>query len=499
MKRIFVLCLTMCIILSLQVDALEKELLYRGYSEDITENITNKNNKIEGIRIKDISKEDDSIVYYYDDDGDNLNYKDDTDKSYYFKIKNYIEKNDDYIDKYGIEKKKKVSAVLMGGYPIDIGGIYKRYKDKITEDEARYVTQALILNITNDTIINKGNGDKFDKVFTKDMKRYYNSLCKKYISDFKEDYPFKEKEPFIMGNMTPKRECKENGDTWRTGNLRIKNISDTEYVKLLNLNSDMILIDSDSDKPIKDNIIGKKDRFYIKFYEKPNDCEIGLKWKEQNAEIYIYEFKKGDKKTKNLINSGIKECEKIKYYNFNSEEDCTDNDKISINIKKEYSSGENESIIVSLIANNSVIRTSVLNSVNNWDYTFEDMDKKSEGENILYSAEARDASDEIKYKIKGNAEDGFIVSEEIIDGYSEQDEYEADNNFDEYEENSEINDIENEVLDSNNTKAETEKAEDNYISSPKTGDNSNISLYGILFLSSFIGIICIVKHNKRYL
>ena len=92
MKKSMVLCLIICFIISFPSYALDNEILYHGYSEDITENMTNKSYSTTGLRIKDSGDNKGSIAYYYDNDGDNPGGEKDKSKSYYHQIINYIEK-----------------------------------------------------------------------------------------------------------------------------------------------------------------------------------------------------------------------------------------------------------------------------------------------------------------------------------------------------------------------------------------------------------------------
>ena len=209
----------------MKVSAAESEL-YQGYNEEIQVRTTSNTTRI-GLRIKDGKGKDgkDNIVYCYDQNmsyptSEHATYGGKDDRCYYSRIDNYLESSDPYTEKYGKEKKQKIALALYVGYPHDGYGDYESYfKDSITPDEARVMTQNLIWDIT------LGNLGKYtpDKRYSQAMCDYYNYIYGKYIEYFYEGAEFFPVNPILRGDMTLKKD--NISGEWVSGFLYISGIA----------------------------------------------------------------------------------------------------------------------------------------------------------------------------------------------------------------------------------------------------------------------------------
>ncbi|MBY0757362.1 Cys-Gln thioester bond-forming surface protein, partial [Clostridium sardiniense] len=263
------LSIMMMLILSSSIQAFPSEedgekKLYQAYS------IASSNN----LRIIDGENGEENIVYCYNRDYNIPGIKegDEIEKTYYTRIESYLDSNDPYTEQYGKEKKERIAAVLIAGYPIDTYGLSRKYK--LTEFTARYITQKLIWDINDgkDQYIN-GNGND-------DL--YYNELLKHSKID-----KFEQGKLDLIGNF----EFKKNKEYWSTSKLSTLGgkgsfIFDNlpEYMEIRDFNTNEIL-----DKDIK---VGQE--FYIVSNREPNeDLKLRIKYKYQEVKLYFYKYHSG--------------------------------------------------------------------------------------------------------------------------------------------------------------------------------------------------------------
>lgn len=171
--------------------------LYQGYKEPIIVN-GKVDSIVQGLRIKDGK---DNIAYCYDakkhfpTEENPLPVLSGDVRCWYSRIDDYLGSDDGFTIAYGEEKKKKTALALFVAYPLDGYGDYKNsFSDKLTEDEARYVTQHLIWAITENIDTNH-----IIKDFSDPMKDYYRTLYHTYIEDFTEETEFFRSEPKLEG------------------------------------------------------------------------------------------------------------------------------------------------------------------------------------------------------------------------------------------------------------------------------------------------------------
>ncbi|BDU93788.1 hypothetical protein SNUCP_33050 (plasmid) [Clostridium perfringens A] len=177
------------------------------------------------------------------------------------------------MDKYGKEIKERIAALLVYGYPLNSSNLMEQYG--LNEDQARYITQQLVWDITN------GNdapfGDKYG------MYGYYDKLLE--LSKIKK---FEQGNLNLIGNF---KFIQRNGiyltdklsTTGNSGSFTITNLPENMAVK--DWNTNQIL----NDKPIK---VGQE--FYIESSAKPDSSlKLKISYNYQEVKFYFYKYSRG--------------------------------------------------------------------------------------------------------------------------------------------------------------------------------------------------------------
>ncbi len=166
----------------LNVRVYAEEKLYQGYHEPIT---ISSDVIRTGLRIKDGG---DKIAYCYDLGSAFPSRENSESSTWYSKIENYLANNGPFVEKYGRDKKVKVATALYAGYPNDAYGIRGEYS--ITDDEARYMTQNLIWDITENCAGSYAEDLRLG--ISQDMADYYNRIYDDYIENLSYDAEFEQ-------------------------------------------------------------------------------------------------------------------------------------------------------------------------------------------------------------------------------------------------------------------------------------------------------------------
>ncbi|QIN91165.1 Cys-Gln thioester bond-forming surface protein (plasmid) [Clostridium perfringens] len=225
-------------------------------------------------------------AFFVNDDGEktvycyNHDYKppgspneDSINKTYYTREESYLNTDDELMDKYGKEIKERIAALLVYGYPLNSSNLMEQYG--LNEDQARYITQQLVWDITN------GNdapfGDKYG------MYGYYDKLLE--LSKIKK---FEQGNLNLIGNF---KFIQRNGiyltdklsTTGNSGSFTITNLPENMAVK--DWNTNQIL----NDKPIK---VGQE--FYIESSAKPDSSlKLKINYNYQEVKFYFYKYSRG--------------------------------------------------------------------------------------------------------------------------------------------------------------------------------------------------------------
>ncbi|WP_415346391.1 SpaA isopeptide-forming pilin-related protein [Clostridium perfringens] len=225
-------------------------------------------------------------AFFVNDDGEktvycyNHDYKppgspneDSINKTYYTREESYLNTDDELMDKYGKEIKERIAALLVYGYPLNSSNLMEQYG--LNEDQARYITQQLVWDITN------GNdapfGDKYG------MYGYYDKLLE--LSKIKK---FEQGNLNLIGNF---KFIQRNGiyltdklsTTGNSGSFTITNLPENMAVK--DWNTNQIL----NDKPIK---VGQE--FYIESSAKPDSSlKLKISYNYQEVKFYFYKYSRG--------------------------------------------------------------------------------------------------------------------------------------------------------------------------------------------------------------
>ena len=273
------------------ISASAEEILYQAYNEPIG---LSSGLDTTGIRIKDGTGKDgkDNIAYCYDLQSNFPSSEESADKTLYTKIENYLDSDDLFTEQYGKEKKERIAAILNAGYPNDSYGYMEKYG--ISEDDARYMTQNLIWDITNE---NEGDYVEEDGKITYLMAEYANELLK-----VSRTSKFVQGKLSLEGNL----EFTYRGDSWTTDKLSI--VGDRGELRFKELPSDIEIIDWNTDKKITGNLsVGQE--FYIKSVDEPlPDTKFKLEYQYNAVKFYFYKYQSGGnavdgKSIQNLVRS----------------------------------------------------------------------------------------------------------------------------------------------------------------------------------------------------
>ena len=430
MRKFVSLFLSLFLVLGLfsyPISSKAQNILYQGYNEEIEVRTTSNTTRI-GLRIKDGKGKDgnDNIVYCYDQNmsyptSEHATYGGEDDRCYYSRIDNYLESSDPYTEKYGKEKKQKIALALYVGYPHDGYGDYEScFKDRVTPDEARIMTQNLIWDITLDNL------GKYtpDKRYSQAMCDYYNHIYGEYIESFYEGAEFFPAKPNIKGDMTLKKD--NSSGQWVSGLLYISGIKGSPVdIELSANDQDMKLysFDHNGDVVLVDNtsflIVGIP--FFIATPNKPTQQKIELRWTTQAAKFYFYKHEKGGKNVtggetnvQNLIRvEPYTQRGNITYHlkNDGTTEEIVDT-ILDIQVKKEWSEPPkaNEKINVHIFADGEKLFYHELSSENNWETTFHVPERNSYGNKIKYDVLECPVPIGYSSSISGNAADGFVIT-----------------------------------------------------------------------------------------
>lgn len=227
------------------------EDLYQGYNETI--NIS-AGEGTSGIRIKDGQGNDgkDNIAYCYDLSRSFPSSENSENKIYYKRIDSYLESNDKLTEIYGKDKKVRIATVLNVGYPNDSYGYMKKYG--ISDNDARYMTQNLIWDITNGTDGAYAVGGRITEV----MAEYANAILK-----LSETNTFEQGKLSLEGRL----EFAQHENWWCTDKL--STTGDKGEFRFKDIPDGFKIVDWNTDKEIAGNLsVGQE--FYIKSSNKPS-------------------------------------------------------------------------------------------------------------------------------------------------------------------------------------------------------------------------------------
>src|SRR5699024_5713424 len=94
--------------------------------------------------------------------------------------------------------------------------------------------------------------------------------------------------------------------------------------------------------------------------------------------------------------------------------------KTSVNVGKAWNDNNNvakrpDSITINLLANGEKIDSVKLNAKNNWQADFTDLDEYKNGKKIIYTVTEEDVKGFVLESIRGNADDGFIITNRPVE------------------------------------------------------------------------------------
>ncbi len=303
MKKL--LCIYLVILLTLCVFPIYSyadETLYQGYYEFIDVNGQTK----AGIRIKDGQEDDgrDRIAYCYDvkysyptKENPNL-YEGKDNRCWYTRIDNYLDSHDDITNTYGEKTKQKIAMALYAGFPNNAFGHWEN--SGISEDEARYMTQQMVWDITN----NSCKPYKPSETISASMAKYYNEIYADCIENFEEGNYFHQGYFNMEGEL--KMEYYPGENCWRTE--QIETFGDKGHLHFTNLPLEIRVFNYEDDTDITNDEIEIGTSFYFRSDTEPKENKnIHINYTYNMVKFYFYKFTKGgysiikEKPIQNLI------------------------------------------------------------------------------------------------------------------------------------------------------------------------------------------------------
>ena len=223
-----------------------------------------------------ISDDGEKTVYCYNHDylPPGSSHEDSTNKTYYTREESYLDTNDELMDKYGKEIKERIAAVLVYGYPLNSGELMDKYG--LNEDQARYMTQQLLWDITkgNDYPFNDNNG-KY---------QYYDKLLE--LSKIKK---FEQGDLNLVGKF---KFIQINGKYSTDKLYAIGNNSGS--FSIINLPENMTVKDWNTHEVLNDKSIKIGQEFYIESTTNPStDLKLKINYNFQEVKFYFYKHYRG--------------------------------------------------------------------------------------------------------------------------------------------------------------------------------------------------------------
>ncbi|WP_174850980.1 Cna B-type domain-containing protein [Streptococcus suis] len=152
-----------------------------------------------------------------------------------------------------------------------------------------------------------------------------------------------------------------------------------------------------------------------------------------------------------------------------------------ITVTKKWIGESLDKIVVYLMADGKKIDEVILNKENGWSHTFKDLDKIKDGKEISYTVEEQEVKG-YTVKVEGNMEKGFIITNTKEDPKIPDEPRPNVPNDPGHEE-------------PKNPAPKTPKDRGSVL--PKTGDASDIGLYGLSGVLSLVGLILIRRKRKE--
>lgn len=152
-----------------------------------------------------------------------------------------------------------------------------------------------------------------------------------------------------------------------------------------------------------------------------------------------------------------------------------------ITVTKKWIGESLDKIVVYLMADGKKIDEVILNKENGWSHTFKDLDKIKDGKEISYTVEEQEVKG-YTVKVEGNMEKGFIITNTKEDPKIPDEPKPNVPNDPGHEE-------------PKNPAPKTPKDRGSVL--PKTGDASDIGLYGLSGVLSLVGLILIRRKRKE--
>ncbi|CYY15039.1 cell wall surface anchor family protein [Streptococcus suis] len=152
-----------------------------------------------------------------------------------------------------------------------------------------------------------------------------------------------------------------------------------------------------------------------------------------------------------------------------------------ITVTKKWIGESLDKVVVYLMADGKKIDEVILNKENGWSHTFKDLDKIKDGKEISYTVEEQEVKG-YTVKVEGNMEKGFIITNTKEDPKIPDEPKPNVPNDPGHEE-------------PKNPAPKTPKDRGSVL--PKTGDASDIGLYGLSGVLSLVGLILIRRKRKE--
>ncbi len=420
LKKTLALLTTCTLVSNLAITAFAKgeETLYQGYREQIT---VNGDQDRFGIRVKDGKEQDgkDRVAYCYDvkmsypSKQDEQDYNGQDDKCYFSRIENYLESEDEYIIKYGVETKQKIAMALYVGYPCDAFG-YRKLYPLMSNDEARQVTQTMLWDITADRSYPY---DIYDppKSWSGLMVKYHNTIYNNVIKDFHEGNMFHQGWLDVIGDF----EFRSDKGYHQTG--KIETSGEKGRITFSRLDPGLEIVNWDTEEVVTNEGLNVGDSFYVRSTAPLSETQkFEMTYSYDQVKFYFYKHEKGGqrvlgqsepgKRIQNLIrveptDQSIVETIQIKL----NGDKVPAPKKTSVTVEKTWVGPAADSVTIYLEADGARQETVTLNKEKGWRYTFENLDEnRADGSKIEYIVKEEPVTG-YQSEVTGNMKDGFVI------------------------------------------------------------------------------------------
>nr|WP_236873043.1 Cna B-type domain-containing protein [Clostridioides difficile] len=283
--------------------------------------------------------------------------------------------------------KDMVATSLWLGYPHDIAGLKAKWK--LDDSQARRSTQEEIWQLSY--------GDVIDYLPDYDYGTNLQYLAVRQDSPYYGKYGYTG-EVLIDNNFTFSKE----GDSYKSNDIEIKgNYNGPIY---FSKHANLKLYNAETNKEVESVKTGMR-VYFVYSNVSPTFSDLRIEY-TYTSDYEAYYLKAASTSNQDLV--GLDSKTVNGYITGKFKDNQKPVEKISISVEKKWVGKEKESVTINLLADGTKVKSEVLNADNNWKFTFTELDKYKDGNEIVYTVSEEEIAG-YDTKITGNMADGFKV------------------------------------------------------------------------------------------